>query len=149
MRFRTPLAATAAVVMLAGLAACGSDDDDTASSGTSTTTDTSVSGSAAEASSAPSAGHGAGHSDSSAMITMSDNKFSPANLTVAPGTSVMVMNEGAAVHDLKDEKTKGKEFDSGDIAGGADGSITAPAKAGAYPYYCTYHFGMTGTLTVK
>lgn len=145
MKFRTPLAAAAAVAMLVGLAACGSDDDDTASSGTSTTTDTAVSGGAA----APSPGHAGGHSDSSAMITMSDNKFSPANLTVAPGSSVMVMNEGAAVHDLKDEKTKGKEFDSGDIAGGADGSVTAPAKAGSYPYYCTYHFGMTGTLTVK
>ena len=146
MRFRTPLAAVAAVVMLAGLAACGSDDD-TASSGTSTTNDTSTSVGAGAAS--PDAGHPAGHSDSASMITMTDNKFAPANLTVAPGTAVMVMNEGAAVHDLKDEKTKGKEFDSGDIAGGADGSITAPDQAGTYPYYCTYHFGMTGTLTVK
>ncbi len=149
MRFRTSLAAAAAVAMLVGLAACGGDDDDTASSGTSTTTttDTAVSGSTPEASA--DASHSAGHSNSSAMITMTDNKFSPANLTVAPSTEVMVMNEGAAVHDLKDEKTKGKEFDAGDISGGADGSFTAPAKAGSYPYYCTYHFGMTGTLTVK
>jgi plastocyanin len=146
MRFRTHLAAAAAVAMLVGLAACG-DDDETASSGTSTTTDTAVSGSASEAS--PSASHGAGHSDSSSMITMTDNKFAPANLTVAPGTEVMVMNEGQATHDLKDDKTKGKEFDSGDITAGGEGKITAPDAAGAYPYYCTYHFGMTGTLTVK
>lgn len=149
MRFRTPLAAAAAVAMLVGLAACGDDDDNTASSGTSTTTDTSVSGSASEASSTPSASHAAGHSDSSSMITMTDNKFSPAKLTVAPGTEIMVMNEGTAVHDLKDKATDGDTFDSGDVAGGADGTFKAPDKAGDYPYKCTYHFGMEGTLTVK
>ena len=148
MRFRTPLAAAAAVAVLVGLAACG-DDDETASSGTSTTTDTSVSGGAGEAAPSPTVSHAAGHSDSSSMITMTDNKFSPASLTVAPGTQVMVMNEGSAVHDLKDDATKGKTFDSGDIAGGENGSIKAPDKAGDYPYYCTYHFGMTGTLKVK
>lgn len=149
MKFRSQLAAAAAVAMLVGLAACGGDDDnDTASSGTSSsTTDNPIGGSASGPSATPS--HSAGHSDSSAMITMKDNTFSPANLTVAPGTSVMVMNEGAAVHDLKDEKTKGDVFDSGDIGGGKDGSITAPDETGDYPYVCTYHFGMTGTLTVK
>ena len=146
MKFRTTLAAAVAVAMLGGLAACGGDDDnDTASPGTSSAVDSPVGGSASEPSSTPS--HGAGHS--SAMITMADNSFSPASLTVAPGTTVMVMNEGAAVHDLKDEKTKGEEFDSGDIAGGQDGSITAPDEAGDYPYICTYHFGMKGTLTVE
>lgn len=147
MKYRTQLAAAAAVAMLVGLAACGDDDDETASSGTSTTTDTAISGSASEAS--PSASHSAGHSDSSSMITMTDNKFSPAKLTVAPGTEIMVMNEGTAVHDLKDKDTNGDTFDSGDVASGADGTFKAPDKAGDYPYKCTYHFGMEGTLTVK
>lgn len=149
MRFRTHLAAAAAVAMLVGLAACGDDDDETASSGTSTTTDNSISGSASEASPSPSASHSADHGDISSMITMTDNKFSPAKLTVSPGAEIMVMNEGTAVHDLKDKDTDGDTFDSGDIAGGADGTITAPDKAGDYPYKCTYHFGMEGTLTVK
>lgn len=149
MKYRTQLAAAAAVAMLVGLAACGDDDDETASSGTSTTTDTAISGSASEASSAPSASHSAGHTATSSMITMTDNKFSPAKLTVAPGTEVMVMNEGTAVHDLKDKDTNGDTFDSGDVASGADGTFKAPDKAGDYPYKCTYHFGMEGTLTVK
>ena len=149
MKFRTTLAAAAAVAMLGGLAACGGDDDnDTASSNTSSGNNSSgtIGG---EVSSTPSASHAAGHSDSSSMITMKDNSFSPAKLTVAPGTEIMIMNEGQAVHDLKDKDSDGKAFDSGDVAGGAEGSITAPDKAGNYPYKCTYHFGMEGTLTVK
>ncbi len=148
MKFRTTLAAAAAVAMLGGLAACGGDDDsDTASSGTSSNTNSS--GTIGGASAAPGASHAAGHSDGSSMITMKDNSFSPAKLTVAPGTQVMIMNEGQALHDLKDEKTKGEAFDSGDIEAGKEGSITAPDEAGTYPYVCTYHFGMNGTLTVK
>jgi plastocyanin len=138
MNFRTPLAAAAAVAMLVSLAACGGDDDKAASgsSGTSTTqTDTST-------------GTGTDHS-TMAMITMMDNSFTPAAVEVAPGAEVMVMNEGAAVHNLKDSDSKGKAFDSGDVGGGKQASITAPTKAGSYKYECTYHFGMTGTLKVK
>ncbi|MBA3745387.1 cupredoxin domain-containing protein [Sporichthya sp.] len=143
MKFRTQLAAVAAVAMLVGLAACGGGDDE-ASSGTSTTTDTS--GAAAT----PDAGRPAGSGSAAAsMITMKDNTFSPADLTVAPGASIMVMNAGTARHDLKDKDSNGKAFASGDLDGGKDGSITAPAKAGDYPYKCTYHFGMEGTLHVK
>jgi plastocyanin len=140
MKFRTQLAAVAAVALLAGLVACGGDDKDEASSGPSTTqTDTSTT---------TDASHPAGHAGM-AMITMKDNSFTPASVEVAPGTQVMVMNEGAAIHNLKDSDSKGKAFDSGDVDAGKEGSITAPAKAGSYKYECTYHFGMTGTLKVK
>lgn len=144
MRFRTHMAAIAAATMLVGLAACGGDDD--AATGTSTTTDTA--GSVSDPVASPNA-PSTGQSASTAMITMTDNKFSPAKLTVAPSTKIMVMNEGTAVHDLKDKATSGDTIDSGDVASGAEGSITAPDKAGDYPYKCTYHFGMEGTLTVK
>lgn len=147
MNFRTQLAAGAAVALLMGLAACGGDDDDAATSDNSTDTTGSTSSGAG---STPEATHsGAGHSTGSSMITMKDNSFSPASLTVAPGDTIMVMNAGNARHDLQDDATKGKAFDSGDIEGGQEGTITAPDKAGEYPYVCTYHFGMNGTLTVK
>lgn len=146
MKFRTQLAAAAAVAMLVGLAACGGGDDDEASAGTSTDTSTN-SGTISTPAETP---HPTGHSDSSAVITMGDdNTFSPAALTVAPGTKIEIKNPGSVRHNLKDDATKGKTFDSGDINGGENGSITAPAKAGAYPYACTYHFGMNGTVTVK
>ena len=148
MNFRTYLAAAAGVVLLGGLAACGGDDDsDTASSGTSGTTNNS-SGTIGGAST-PDAGDAPGPSDSTAMIMMKDNSFSPAKLTVAPRTEIMIMNQGQAVHDLKDKDSNGKAFDSGDVAAGEKGSITAPGDTGDYPYKCTYHFGMEGTLTVK
>lgn len=146
MKFRTQLAAVAAVAMLAGLAACGGGDDKEATAPGTSTTDTAGAGAAAAT---PDAGHPAGHSDSSSMITMMDNSFAPADLTVKPGATIMVMNAGVARHDLKDKASSGKAFSSGDIDGGKDGSITAPAKAGDYPYKCTYHFGMEGTLHVK
>ncbi|WP_019878239.1 cupredoxin domain-containing protein [Sporichthya polymorpha] len=148
MNFRTQLAAAASVVLLVGLAACGDDDNETASPTTPDTVNQPVGGSSSGSASDASASPSSDHSDH-AMITMTDNKFSPANLTVEPGAVVMVGNAGQATHDLKDEKTKGKEFDSGDLTAGEQGEITAPDKAGEYPYYCTYHFGMTGTLTVE
>lgn len=145
MKFRTQFAAVAAVAALVGLAACGGGDDDEATSAGSTTTDTS--GAASTPKATP---HPAGHSDSSAVITMGDdNTFSPAALTVAPGTTIEIKNPGSVRHNLKDDATKGKTFDSGDINGGENGTITAPDKAGSYPYACTYHFGMKGTVTVK
>lgn len=141
MMLRTQLAAAAAVAMLVGLTACGGDDDDEASTGTTTTTQT-------DTSTDTSSHSGTDHS-TMAMITMKDNSFTPASIEVAPGTEVMVKNSGAAVHNLKDTGSKGKAFDSGDLAGGKEGSITAPDKAGSYDYECTYHFGMTGVLKVK
>ncbi|HUR73441.1 MAG TPA: cupredoxin domain-containing protein [Sporichthya sp.] len=133
--FRTPLAAAAAVALLVGLAACGTNDK-TASSAPSTPQ--------ADTSTHTSTDHG-----TMAMVTMKETSFTPADLTVAPGAEVMVMNEGAEVHNLKDSHSKGKTFNSGDVGAGKSAMISAPTKPGNYPYECTYHFGMTGTLHVK
>jgi plastocyanin len=126
MNFRTPLAAAAVAVLIAGLAACG-DDDESASSGTSTTTGT----------------------VSSEMIAMKNTAFTPTDVTVSPGSQVMVMNEDSARHALEDKDTKGKKFDTGDLEAGKDGMITAPSAPGDYPFFCKYHFGMEGILHVK
>jgi plastocyanin len=42
----------------------------------------------------------------------------------------------------------GKSFDTGNVNQGASGSFTAP-KAGGYPYHCTVHPFMHGTLKVQ
>lgn len=131
MRIRTQFAAIAAVAMLGTLAACGGGDDKAADAP------------------APAADTGSTPADSGAAsgatITMMDNSFTPAALTVAPGTTISIVNKGNARHDLIDKKT----IDSGDINGGGMGSVVAPTAPGDYKYKCKYHFGMEGTLTVK
>jgi plastocyanin len=42
-----------------------------------------------------------------------------------------------------------RSFDSGTIAIGGRGEITAPSRPGSYPYFCAFHEYMTGTLIVK
>ncbi|MFJ9011640.1 cupredoxin domain-containing protein [Streptomyces canus] len=45
--------------------------------------------------------------------------------------------------------TEGKAFDTGNIDGGKTGTFTAPTKSGSYPFICTFHPNMKGTLIVR
>ncbi|MBR7827332.1 cupredoxin domain-containing protein [Actinospica sp. MGRD01-02] len=81
-------------------------------------------------------------------IVIKNFAFSPATLTVAPGTKVTVMNEDSVTHTLTSTASP-HAFDTGDIAAGATMTFTAPGKAGSYPYICTIHTYMHGTLTVS
>ena len=116
-----------AIVALLGLVACG---------GSSSTGGGSASTAAASG----------GGSSSGDTIMIKDFTFTPSDLTVAPGTKITVTNQDSAAHTV----TAGdKSFDSGNVAGGQTVQITAPSKPGSYPYICTYHQYMKGTLTVK
>lgn len=81
------------------------------------------------------------------QVTIDNFKFQPASLTVAPGTKITVVNKDTTTHTLT--ATKGATFDTGDLAPGKSATITAPSKAGAFPYDCSIHPFMKGTLTVK
>ena len=72
--------------------------------------------------------------------------YAPVVLTVAPGTKVTIVNQDPAAHTVT---AKDKSFDSGTIAMGERGEITAPSKPGSYSYFCTFHQYMAGTLIVK
>ncbi|MBC3839967.1 hypothetical protein GXW82_06480 [Streptacidiphilus sp. 4-A2] len=80
-------------------------------------------------------------------ITIHNFAFSPAALTVKPGEKVTVVNQDSTTHTLT--ATGAKAFDTGDISPGATTSFTAPGTAGSYPYICTIHQFMHGTLTVS
>ena len=80
-------------------------------------------------------------------IVIKNFMFQPATLTVAPGARVTVHNEDTATHTLT--ATGAKAFDSGDVAGGATKTFTAPAKSGSYTYICSVHNYMQGTLVVR
>jgi plastocyanin len=69
-------------------------------------------------------------------------------MTVKPGQKVTVTNKDAVAHTLTDKNTN--LFDTGTIDGsGGTGTFTAPTKPGSYPFGCTFHPNMHGTLTVQ
>lgn len=82
-----------------------------------------------------------------ALITIKDFAFHPATLTVAPGTKVTVINKDGATHTVT--ATSGKAFDTGEVKSGQTVTFRAPARTGAYPYICTIHPTMHGSLKVR
>ncbi|MFD8939578.1 cupredoxin domain-containing protein [Streptomyces sp. NPDC059578] len=81
------------------------------------------------------------------VVVIRDFAFVPAEPEVAPGAEVTVVNEDSVAHTLT--ATGSASFDTGDIAAGATATFTAPDKAGRYPYTCTIHPSMKGTLVVR
>ncbi len=81
-------------------------------------------------------------------IVIKNFMFSPATLSVSPGTVVTVHNEDSVTHTVTD-KADPKLFSTGDVGPGQVKTFKAPAKAGSYPYICTIHQYMTGTLVVR
>lgn len=67
--------------------------------------------------------------------------------SVRPGAKITVKNEDAENHTVT-SATPGA-FDVTATAGGKTVTFTAPTKPGRYPFTCTFHSNMTGTLVVK
>jgi plastocyanin len=127
---RLSLAAAATAALLA-LAACSSSSS--GGSGGSSATSASGGTSAAAPASAP-------------KITIKNFGYT-GSLTVKAGAKVTVVNEDSVPHTLTDKKTH--KFDTGSINGnGGKGTFTAPSAPGKYPFGCTFHPEMAGTLTV-
>ena len=70
--------------------------------------------------------------------------YVPETLTVRPGDVVVWINKDPFPHTV----TAAGAFDSGSIATGKSWRFTAK-KAGTYPYLCTLHTTMKGTLRVE
>jgi plastocyanin len=94
----------------------------------------------------PDGGSTADVSAAAATITIKDFEYGEP-ITVAPGAVVAVVNMDAAPHTVTAEQ--GQAFDLQLGGNGATGTFTAPSEPGTYPYICTYHPNMKGTLTVK
>lgn len=80
-------------------------------------------------------------------IVIKNFAFSPASLTVSPGSTVTVTNDDSVTHTVT--ATGAKAFDTGDVAPGKTVTFTAPNATGSYSYICTIHQYMHGTLIVK
>jgi plastocyanin len=90
---------------------------------------------------------GEGGGGSATSLSMVDNAFEPADLTVAAGADLEVSNDGEALHNITIE---GTEIDE-DVEAGQNTSITVDAEPGEYTMFCEYHrsAGMEGTVTVQ
>ncbi|MFE1962224.1 cupredoxin family copper-binding protein [Streptomyces sp. NPDC059479] len=128
---RAPLAAILAAVCVTALVGCSH------SSG----------GGKPAGSTRPSPGSASPSGGGQDQVTIDNFAFMPAALTVAPGARITVTNKDDTAHTVT--ATAGKAFDTGTVDAGRTVTFTAPAKAGVYPYICTIHPFMKGTLTVR
>ncbi len=85
----------------------------------------------------------------SAAVKLVNFKFTPAQLTVKVGTTVVWTSEDGVPHTVTADDGS---FNSGNLKKGDSFKFTF-TKAGKFPYYCTFHGtagggGMSGTITV-
>jgi plastocyanin len=129
----------AILIIMLVVAACG---------GTSGQDNTSGPAGSGEAASGPTEAPMAGSGE--AQVTMRNRTFQPAEITVAPGTTVTWTNDDSFAHTVT-SGTRGSPtdlFDSGNVAGGESFSFTFD-QPGTYPYFCRIHSGMDGTVIVQ
>ena len=83
-------------------------------------------------------------------VFLQSGSFSPSSKTVAVGTTVKWINKANATHNII-SGTPGAPsgiFNSGDK--GLNGEFTHTfTTAGSFPYFCSHHSGMTGTIIVQ
>jgi plastocyanin len=128
---RLVLAAVSAVTLVA----CGSSGS-SSSSGTTSSSPPSSSSSAASSSSEA--------SSTASTITIKSFSFTTPD-SVSPGATITVDNKDGTDHTVTSDT--GNAFD--DAAPPGTSTFTAPTKPGSYPFHCTIHPSMHGTLVVK
>lgn len=78
-------------------------------------------------------------------VSIIDNAFKPSSLSIKVGDTVTWTHDGQIVHNVKSLSATGPQ--SGDLRSGQQYSFTFK-EAGVYSFYCSYHEGMSGTITV-
>lgn len=146
------LAATCSVILLSSCSGGGSQStgagQNTSSAPVGASSTTSPGGSTSAGSSTPPAGgtSSAPAKTAAAKITIKDFKYQlPA--TVKPGQKITVTNSDNVNHTVTSDK--GGVFDAVVDSNGGTKTFTAPSKPGKYPFHCTYHANMHGTLVVS
>lgn len=79
-------------------------------------------------------------------IKIDNFAFHPATLTVSGDARVDVTNDDSTAHTFT--ANDGKSFDTGSIDPGSSSRVSS-LKPGRYPYHCSIHSFMHGTLVVR
>jgi plastocyanin len=87
-----------------------------------------------------------GQAPSTFTLVIQNFAFHPADFTVAPGTTITVINRDGVDHTFT---ARNHAFDTGDIPPGGTARVRAPFAPGTYPYLCLIHPFMTGVMTVR
>ncbi|GAB3534826.1 hypothetical protein GCM10027403_11490 [Arthrobacter tecti] len=141
---------------LVGVAGCGSGDDqageappaETTSAAEPTTDEATSEDASEEPSEEPSETASAEPTEDAPaeeiVITIRNFEYEMPE-SVPAGAEITVINEDTAPHTVTTSETE--DFDAV-AAGGETVTFTAPSEPGEYPFICTYHPNMTGTLVV-
>ena len=125
------------------LSACGSSTTDpgAAPSMSSSMAMPSTSAPAAEPSSASPSTAAA---PDAVVISITDFEFTVPD-SVSPGATITIENADKQAHTVT-SKTGGFDVK---VDPGGTATLTAPSKPGTYPFVCSFHGNMSGTLVVK
>jgi len=138
MSIKAGLFTIAAAGLIVGLSGCGSAATTATTSPTTSPTSVAPTSPAAAPSPSPAAAQ-------AALITIKNFMFTVPP-SVAPGSKVSVKNQDAENHTVT-STAPGAFAVQADAGGSA--TFTAPTKTGSYPFTCTFHPTMKGTLVVK
>ncbi|SDH50572.1 Plastocyanin [Arthrobacter subterraneus] len=135
---------------LAGLAGCGSGGEPTSEAPPAETSAAETTAAEPEATAEETASWAASEPAEEApaeeiVITIRNFEYEMPD-SVPAGAEITVINEDTAPHTVTTTETE--DFDA-IVGGGETTTFTAPSEPGDYPFICTYHPNMTGTLTVS
>lgn len=135
--FRT-LIIFCAVLTVALIAGCGSNEQETASRQDSQTT-------------AASGQEGAGQASGAVHVAARDYEFVPQEVVVNKGDTVVWTNEGQVEHSVTSGTDCSSSGDFNSWIGPGETFSHTFTETGEHPYFCIPHCaaGMTGTVTVR
>jgi plastocyanin len=95
---------------------------------------------------APVASPGGGAARAAAQVTIQTVKYSPETIEIKRGETVEWQNNDLTPHTVTSQT--GNELNSGSVEPDATWNHTF-SQPGTFPYYCTFHTEMKGTVIVK
>ena len=141
---RLPVLAFSLFVLLA-LSACASSTGGTTAPAATASTPAPAGSVAASAPAAGGGGCTTSSEEGAAQVGIENFTFSPGEVTAAVGETITWTNEDSAPHTATLDDGA---CDTGNIAQGATAGLVFDA-AGTYPYHCSIHPNMTGTITIQ